>query len=79
MNKLITKNMSNDMIHSYVSNTLLSVTMGSWGAYEVFKSISDVCRDVLPITGILSFLIYLLVNYKKIKEAWKNYSTGKNK
>jgi hypothetical protein len=35
--------------------------------------VSDFCRDALPITGMISFIIYLILNRRKIKEALKNW------
>lgn len=65
--------MSKDMIDEYMSRLLLTAGVGSWTAYEMFKAVSDFCRDALPITGMISFVIYLLLNRKKIIEAIKNW------
>ena len=62
----------------YFSDVLLSTGAGSWGAYAFFKSISDFCRDLLPITGVISFVIYILLNLNKIKTALRSL-TLKNK
>lgn len=67
------KTMSKDLIDEYVSRGLLTVGAGSWTAYEAFKAMSDFCRDALPITGMISFIIYLILNRRKIKEALKNW------
>jgi len=60
--------MSKEQIHEYISNALLATGAGSWGFFEVFKNVSEFCRLLLPITGIVSFVIYILMNWKKIKE-----------
>lgn len=62
----------------YLSDILLSTGAGSWGAYAFFKSLSDFCRDLLPITGVISFVIYILLNWNKIKIALRSL-TLKNK
>lgn len=62
----------------YFSDVLLSTGAGSWGAYAFFKSLSDFCRDLLPITGVISFVIYILLNWNKIKIALRSL-TLKNK
>lgn len=65
--------MTKEMIDEYTSRFLLTTGVGSWTAYEMFKAVSDFCRDALPITGMISFGIYLLLNRKKIIESIKNW------
>jgi hypothetical protein len=59
--------MSKEQLHEYIDRTLLTVGGGSWGAYEAFKYTSEFCRMLLPITGIISFAIYIGMNWTKIK------------
>jgi len=64
--------MSHDQIHHYANNTLLAMGGGSWGAYAFFKGVSEICSMVLPITGVISFFIYVVINWKKFVKAFKN-------
>lgn len=66
------------MTHEDIDKLLLTTGTASWGAYGIFHAVSEFCKLLLPITGVASFLIYLLINRKKIKEAWNNWR-GKNK
>lgn len=63
------------MTHTpYMKNVILSgTTAGSWTFWEIFKDISEVCSMILPITGVLSFIVLLIVNRKHIRE----FLTGK--
>jgi hypothetical protein len=54
--------------HEWVGNVLLATTFGSWGGFEILKSVSEFCKLILPITGVLSFLIYLYFSWKKYKK-----------
>lgn len=65
--------MSNEQLNEYIDRLLLTTGAVSWTAYGVFHTVSEFCKLLLPITGVASFLIYLLINRKKIKEAWKNF------
>lgn len=47
-------------------NLLLILTGASWGMWEILKNVSELCKELLPITGILSFIIYLIINISKI-------------
>ncbi len=62
-------------VKDFYSGVLLSLGGSSWGFYEYFKAASDFCRDVLPITGVISFVIYVVINWKSIKRIF----TRKNK
>lgn len=68
--------MSREQIHDYTDRLLLTVGTGSW--IGMFQAVSDFFKLLLPITGFISFCVYLLINRKKIIEAWKNW-TGRDK
>lgn len=63
--------MSKQELHEYIDSALLTTGVSSWGLFEMFKSTSEFCRMLLPITGVISFIIYVLLNRKKIKEFFK--------
>lgn len=55
-----------------ITRVLLTTGTGSWGAYEWFEQISFWCRMVLPITGVISFVMVFIINWHRIKEAVRN-------
>lgn len=61
--------MTKDEIYTSI---MLATGTGSWGAYEWFESISTWCRLVLPITGLISFVMVFIINWGKIRESFKN-------
>jgi len=63
--------MSKEQLHEYIDSALLTTGVGSWGLFEMFKATSEFCRMLLPITGVISFVIYVILNRKKIKEFFK--------
>lgn len=63
--------MSKEQLYEYIDRTLLTAGAGSWGMYEMFKETSEFCRLLLPITGVISFIIYVILNRKKITEFFK--------
>lgn len=71
--------MSKDQLHEYVDRMLLTIGGGSWGAYEWLKSTSEFCRLLLPITGIISFAIYIGMNWQRIKMFFKRDSGSKKR
>lgn len=56
------------MKHHY-ENILLGISGGSWASYEAFKNVSDFCKDLLPITGVLSFVIYCIIAHYKYRKS----------
>jgi len=64
--------MKHQSINSIVNDYLLIGSFSSFGFYHVFAQVSEFCRLMLPITGVFSFLIYCMINYKAIK----NFFTG---
>lgn len=51
-----------------LNNTLLGISSGSFGAWLILKKISLFCATILPITGVLSFLIYLIITIINLKK-----------
>lgn len=56
---------------SIVSDYLLIGSFSSFGFYHALAEISELCRLMLPITGVFSFLIYVIINWKNIKLFFK--------
>ena len=56
---------------SIVSDYLLIGSFSSFGFYKALADVSEMCRLMLPITGVFSFLIYLIINWKAVKSFFK--------
>lgn len=50
----------------FFDNLFLSIGFTSLGFYEAFGAMSAFCKMALPITGVASFFIYVLINIDKI-------------
>jgi hypothetical protein len=57
--------------HQLINDTLLIGSFGSFGLHTVLSEVSEFCRLMLPITGVFSFIIYVLINWKSIKAFFK--------
>lgn len=73
-----TKKMEKDIHEHYVflKNTLLAISGGSWIGWEWLRSASEFCSLVLPITGVVSFMLYLIINHKNIVKGLKEIVSG---
>lgn len=60
--------MSKEQLHHIVNDLLLILGFSSAGLFAVLQGISEWCKIILPITGVFSFMIYVIVNWSKIKE-----------
>lgn len=63
--------MKHQSIHNLVSDYLLIGSFSSFGFYHILSDVSEFCRLMLPITGVFSFIIYVLINWKSIKAFFK--------
>lgn len=57
--------------HDLINDGLLIGSFGSFGLYHTLGQLSEICRLMLPITGVISFIIYVMINWAKIKEFFK--------
>lgn len=60
-----------EKIHEHIDAVLLSIGGGSFTAYGFLHHVSEFCKIIMPILSVLSFLIYLIINWKKIKGFFK--------
>jgi hypothetical protein len=60
--------MSKAQLHHLLNDLLLILGFSSAGLFAVLQNISEWCKVILPITGVFSFMIYVIVNWGKIKE-----------
>lgn len=58
-------------VSEYISNTLLSIGTSSWAAVGFLTNIDLFLGLILKLTGIASFIIYVIINRKKIIKAIK--------
>ena len=63
--------MKHQSIHNLISDYLLIGSFSSFGFYQALADVSEFCRLMLPITGVFSFLIYCIINFKAIKAFFK--------
>jgi len=54
-----------------INDYLLIGSFSSFGFYHALAEVSEFCRLMLPITGVFSFLIYCIINFKAIKTFFK--------
>jgi len=57
--------------HQIINDSLLIGSFGSFGLHTALAEVSEFCRLMLPITGVFSFLIYVIINWKNIKLFFK--------
>jgi hypothetical protein len=63
--------MKHESIHNLINDYLLIGSFSSFGFYTALADVSEFCRLILPITGVFSFLIYCLINWKALKNFFK--------
>ncbi len=63
--------MSREEIHNMMSDATMATGVTSWTLYGLLESVSEFCRLMLPITGVLSFVIYVILNRKNIIDFFK--------
>ena len=63
--------MKHQSIHNLISDYLLIGSFSSFGFYKALADVSEMCRLMLPITGVFSFLIYVIINWKGLKNFFK--------
>lgn len=61
--------------YTLAKNWLLAIGGGSWVGWIWLKSISVLCQILLPITGVFSFGLFLVINFKKIMQGFKDILT----
>lgn len=62
--------------YTLVQNWLLVIGSGSWIGWTILKEVSSACAIVLPITGVISFFLFIVVNYKRILQGFKDIFTS---
>ncbi len=50
-----------------LGNILMGIGTGSVGAYTFFEKTSQFCRDLCPIISVVTFALYIIINWEKIK------------
>lgn len=55
-----------------IKNILLSISSGSWIGWALLKTVSVFCSVILPITGVVSFMLFLVINFKRIIDGFKD-------
>lgn len=63
--------MKHHSIQHLINDSLLIGSFSSFGFYHVLSEVSEICKLILPITGVVSFIIYVLLNWKAIKLFFK--------
>lgn len=53
---------------------LLAIGGSSWAGWAWLKGVSAFCAIILPITGVVSFLLFIIINYRKISEGFRDMS-----
>jgi len=59
-----------DKVHE-LDSFLLWIGGGSFTAYGILHDVSEFCKLVMPILSVISFAIYIIINWKKIKGFFK--------
>lgn len=57
--------------HEHLDAILLSMGGGSFTVYGCLQGVSDFCKIIMPIISVLSFGIYIIINWKTIRGFFK--------